>query len=70
MSGENDLSAFSDLPALSWVYPRGVREFYCDAFLSHRRNDASESLAAALSEHGLRVWHDHHADLSHRRVRD
>jgi hypothetical protein len=63
-------SAFSDLPALNWRDKTGARALYCDAFISHRRADASAELVKLLAERGARAWHDKNADLSHRRVRD
>jgi hypothetical protein len=63
-------SAFDDLPGPDWIDPEEDRAFYCDAFISHRRFDQSESLGASLTNKGVRVWHDTNADLADRRVRD
>jgi TIR domain-containing protein len=62
-------SAYSDLPALNWRDATGARVFYCDAFVSHRRGDASAELIPLLADRSVRAWHDDNADLSHRNVR-
>jgi hypothetical protein len=68
--GFNRRSAFDDLPALHWRDRTHARAFYCDAFISHRRYDASGELLTALEKAGIRAWHDLNADLTHRKVRD
>jgi hypothetical protein len=44
--------------------------FYCDAFISHRREDASAEIVDLLADRGVRAWQDDYADLSDRRVRE